>query len=70
MFIFILHLAFFYYPFRQYEQREMRFHEEMQEQLKKFDNELDRLRNELEYLRSEDKRCNRSLSKFLFKKYF
>ncbi|VDN02476.1 unnamed protein product [Thelazia callipaeda] len=41
---------------RQYEQREMRFHEEMQEQLKKFDNELDRLRNELDYLKSEDKR--------------
>ncbi|MFH4974649.1 hypothetical protein AB6A40_001358 [Gnathostoma spinigerum] len=40
---------------RQYEQREMRFHEEMQEELKKFDNELDRLHNELEYLRSEDK---------------
>lgn len=35
----------------------MRFHEEMQEQLKKFDNELDRLRNELDYLKSEDKRC-------------
>ncbi|VDO82108.1 unnamed protein product [Onchocerca flexuosa] len=43
---------------RQYEQREMRFHEEMQDQLKKFDNELDRLRNELDYLKSEDKRCN------------
>uniref|UniRef100_A0A915Q3C1 Structural maintenance of chromosomes protein n=1 Tax=Setaria digitata TaxID=48799 RepID=A0A915Q3C1_9BILA len=41
---------------RQYEQREMRFHEEMQDQLKKFDNELDRLRNELDYLKSEDKR--------------
>uniref|UniRef100_A0A915ATD7 Structural maintenance of chromosomes protein n=4 Tax=Ascarididae TaxID=6250 RepID=A0A915ATD7_PARUN len=40
---------------RQYEQREMRFHEEMQEQLKKFDNELDRLKNELEYLKSDDK---------------
>lgn len=35
----------------------MRFHEEMQDQLKKFDNELDRLRNELDYLKSEDKRC-------------
>lgn len=34
----------------------MRFHEEMQEQLKKFDNELDRLRNELDYLKSEDKK--------------
>ncbi|VDN49706.1 unnamed protein product [Gongylonema pulchrum] len=34
----------------------MRFHEEMQEQLKKFDNELDRIRNELDYLKSEDKR--------------
>lgn len=42
--------------FSQYEQREVRFHAEKQEQLKKFDNELDRLRNELEYLKSEDKR--------------
>ncbi|VDN40524.1 unnamed protein product [Gongylonema pulchrum] len=48
---------------RQYEQREMRFHEEMQEQLKKFDNELDRIRNELDYLKSEDKR---GISYYLF----
>uniref|UniRef100_A0A0N5AH08 Structural maintenance of chromosomes protein n=1 Tax=Syphacia muris TaxID=451379 RepID=A0A0N5AH08_9BILA len=46
---------------RQYEQREVRFHMEKQEQLKKFDNELDRLRNELEYLKSEDKRVKERL---------
>ncbi|VDD87942.1 unnamed protein product [Enterobius vermicularis] len=46
---------------RQYEQREVRFHAEKQEQLKKFDNELDRLRNELEYLKSEDKRVKEKI---------
>ncbi|KAH7729192.1 SMC familyC-terminal domain containing protein [Aphelenchoides avenae] len=40
---------------REYEQRELRFHEEMQRKLGQCDVELDRLKNELEYLRSESK---------------
>ncbi|KAK5971425.1 SMC hinge domain-containing protein [Trichostrongylus colubriformis] len=40
---------------REYEEREMRFHQEKVDRMREFDNELDRIRNELEYLRSEDK---------------
>ncbi|WKY07639.1 hypothetical protein Q1695_007251 [Nippostrongylus brasiliensis] len=40
---------------REYEEREMRFHQERAERMREFDNELDRVRNEIEYLRSEDK---------------
>ncbi|XGW26117.1 hypothetical protein V3C99_007045 [Haemonchus contortus] len=40
---------------REYEEREMRFHQERVDRMREFDNELDRIRNELEYLRSEDK---------------
>ncbi|KAK6060872.1 RecF/RecN/SMC protein [Cooperia oncophora] len=45
---------------REYEEREMRFHQERVDRMREFDNELDRIRNELEYLRSEDK--NRKVS--------
>ncbi|KAK6752456.1 hypothetical protein RB195_003715 [Necator americanus] len=40
---------------REYEEREMRFHQERVDRMREFDNELDRVRNEIEYLRSEDK---------------
>ncbi|KAJ1357237.1 SMC [Parelaphostrongylus tenuis] len=40
---------------REYEEREMRFHQEKIDRMREFDNELDRIRNEIEYLRSEDK---------------
>ncbi|KJH48024.1 RecF/RecN/SMC protein [Dictyocaulus viviparus] len=40
---------------REYEEREMRFHQERIDRLREFDNELDRVRNEIEYLRSEDR---------------
>lgn len=40
---------------RRYEEREMRFHEEMQTKLKEFDNELDKWKSELEFLIRDDK---------------
>uniref|UniRef100_A0A1I7XKI5 SMC hinge domain-containing protein n=1 Tax=Heterorhabditis bacteriophora TaxID=37862 RepID=A0A1I7XKI5_HETBA len=40
---------------REYEEREMRFHQERADLLHEFDNDLDRVRNEMEYLKSEDK---------------
>lgn len=40
---------------REYEEREMRFHQEKIGRMREFDNELDRIRNEIEYLRSEDR---------------
>ncbi|KHJ87961.1 RecF/RecN/SMC protein [Oesophagostomum dentatum] len=40
---------------REYEEREMRFHQEKVDRMRDFDNELDRVHNEIEYLRSEDK---------------
>ncbi|CAI4222154.1 unnamed protein product [Auanema sp. JU1783] len=40
---------------REYEEKELRFHQERKDKLSEFDNELDRVRNEIEYLRSEDK---------------
>lgn len=46
--------------FSEYEQRELRFHEEMQRKLGEYDVELDRLRNELDYLRSDNKNGRRT----------
>ncbi|KAL3100097.1 hypothetical protein niasHS_000708 [Heterodera schachtii] len=43
---------------REYEQREMRIHEEHEQRLNQFNHELERLRYELEYLKSEDKKAN------------
>ncbi|CAJ0944758.1 unnamed protein product, partial [Mesorhabditis belari] len=40
---------------RVYEEREMRFQQEREATLKKFDTEMDRVQNELEFLKSEDK---------------
>uniref|UniRef100_A0A0N5A320 Structural maintenance of chromosomes protein n=1 Tax=Parastrongyloides trichosuri TaxID=131310 RepID=A0A0N5A320_PARTI len=40
---------------RRYEEREMRFHEEMQTKLKEFDNQLDKWKSELEFLVRDDK---------------
>uniref|UniRef100_A0A914HXQ1 Structural maintenance of chromosomes protein n=1 Tax=Globodera rostochiensis TaxID=31243 RepID=A0A914HXQ1_GLORO len=43
---------------REYEQREMRIHEEHEQRLNQYNHELERLRYELEYLKSEDKKAS------------
>uniref|UniRef100_A0A915EHG8 Structural maintenance of chromosomes protein n=1 Tax=Ditylenchus dipsaci TaxID=166011 RepID=A0A915EHG8_9BILA len=43
---------------REYEQREMKIHEENSRKMNEFERELDRLRYELEYLQSEDKKAS------------
>ncbi|CAD6191986.1 unnamed protein product [Caenorhabditis auriculariae] len=40
---------------REYEDRELKIHQEAQDRLREFENELDKLKNEIEYLRSEDR---------------
>jgi chromosome segregation ATPase len=46
-----------YDAFREYEQREMKIHEENNRKMNECDRELDRLKYELDYLQSEDKRA-------------
>uniref|UniRef100_A0A914CSH9 Structural maintenance of chromosomes protein n=1 Tax=Acrobeloides nanus TaxID=290746 RepID=A0A914CSH9_9BILA len=41
---------------RQYEQRELQFHEKMKRELDAYDVEIDRIKSEIDYLKSEDKR--------------
>jgi structural maintenance of chromosome 1 len=43
---------------REYEQREVRFHEEMEREKNKHNQEIERLREELDYLKSEDKKVD------------
>lgn len=43
---------------REYEQREMRIHEEYEKSISAFTRQLERLKYELEYLRSEDRQAN------------
>ena len=51
---------------REYEQREMRMHEEHQQRINSFNQELERIQYEIEFLKSEDREGRQTYFFFVF----